>query len=917
MKHLLRILALFFATGVSSFAKNTVRTITQVTSAVTLSEDVDYVITGASPFAVTGSIDITNTDHAVVILENIRPSKALSYLSFITINGEAAVNDENCQVKMYAQGAIILPYDKDIKPLTVYSGQNFSGQSVNSFGLENSGGYMNTLTSIKLNNKIRSFKLKRGYMVTFSTLAGGRGYSRCFIADTEDLEFAQLPNVLDNKISSYRIFKWNDAEKKGIANDTRYASTQALNVSWCYSFGLGENRGMDCECVPHHIYEDWPSSAACGGVTYSPHMKTNNEPGNSADDRPQSVETILNNWENLMRTGMRLCSPSSHDGSLNHLWEFMDSIDARGWRCDILDIHSYWAEGSFGQLNGWYNRYKRPIWISEWVWGASWNNNGAFAGDKRNDDATYNGTLPILNKLNEWPYVERYAYWNSEQWYTNIYRDGQLTKLGQYYASMKSGMGYRKDYEYIPKFAYKKVNKLNINYVSSSKRADFTWNVPNGEQTDSMYIEMLGADGTWKRFTKIDGSESTEQTYQHVYQEIPAGGTYSFRIRAFDSDGVQRLSNEAYFSIGGAQGQPGFQYGHISFSSTSQITTYLTPADEEGTTTSVFLGMPSYNNTGMGLLCLVNTITSNQFRFTPFPWQLNYSTTMANEETVDFFSVAPGNYTFGTMQMEVGVCSSRISNKETEIAFNTPFDENTIPVVFVQAVASSSSYPLMARAYDVTSSGFKVKLERQATVSTSNFAPLKVHYLAVSPGSASMGNGKQLSAGTANERIGGSGPRYFYLTRENGEKYQLKNPFILTGPQTHNTEAASLFRIQSTVTESATAGNEEYTAVIGLRTMRQVDSTSGESTGTASKNGDFIGWLAVSDENGTTTSIQSAAPSSSALSVSVEGRRIHVDSASAYTIHTVDGIAVTAETELAPGIYIVKSGNETRKINLQ
>lgn len=894
-----------------------VKTTTQVTAAVTLSEDVDYVITGTSPFAVTGSIDITNTDHAVVILENIRPSKALSYLSFITVNGEAAVNDENCQVKMYAQGAIILPYDKDIRPLTVYSEQNFSGQSVNSFGLENSGGYMNTLTSTKLNNKIRSFKLKRGYMVTFSTSAGGRGYSRCFIADTEDLEFAQLPNVLDNKISSYRIFKWNDAEKKGIANDTRYASTQALNVSWCYSFGLGENRGIDCECVPHHIYEDWPSSAACGGVTYSPHMKTNNEPGNSADDRPQSVETILNNWENLMRTGMRLCSPSSHDGSLGHLWEFMDSIDARGWRCDILDIHSYWAEGSFGQLNGWYNRYKRPIWISEWVWGASWNNNGAFAGDKRSDDATYNGTLPILNKLNEWPYVERYAYWNSEQWYTNIYRDGQLTKIGQYYANMKSGMGYRKDYEYIPKFVYKKVNQLNVNYVPSSKRADFTWSVPNGEQTDSMYIEILGADGKWNIFKKIDGSESTEQSYQHVYPEIPAGGIYSFRIRAFDSDGVQRLSNEAYFSIGGAQGQPGFQYGHISFSSTSQITTYLTPADEEGTTTSVFLGMPSYNNTGMGLLCLVNTITSSQFRFTPFPWQQNYTTTMANEETVDFFSVAPGNYTFGTMQMEVGVCPSRISNKETEIAFNTPFDENTIPVVFVQVVASSSSYPFMARAYDVTSSGFKVKLERQATVSTSNFAPQKVHYLAVSPGNASMGNGKQLSAGTASERIGGSGPRYFYLTKENGEKYQLKNPFILTGPQTHNTEAASLFRIQSTVTESATADNGDYTAVIGLRAMRQVDSTSGESTGTAAKNGDFIGWLAVSDEVGTTTSIQSVMPSSSALSVSVEGRRIHVDSTSAYTIHTVDGIAVTTEMELAPGIYIIKSGNETRKINLQ
>ena len=52
---------------------------------------------------------------------------------------------------------------------------------------------MNTLSTAKLNNRIRSFKLKRGYMVTFSNNPAGRGYSRCFIADQADLEFASLP----------------------------------------------------------------------------------------------------------------------------------------------------------------------------------------------------------------------------------------------------------------------------------------------------------------------------------------------------------------------------------------------------------------------------------------------------------------------------------------------------------------------------------------------------------------------------------------------------------------------------------------------------------------------------------------------------------------------------------------------------
>lgn len=109
MKNRLCTLAMAFTFSCIAFAKNTTGRVDQVTTAITLSGDVDYVITNTTPFAVTGSINITNTEHAVIILENVRPSEALSYLSFIKINGEDAVNDETCQVKMYAHGSIIMP----------------------------------------------------------------------------------------------------------------------------------------------------------------------------------------------------------------------------------------------------------------------------------------------------------------------------------------------------------------------------------------------------------------------------------------------------------------------------------------------------------------------------------------------------------------------------------------------------------------------------------------------------------------------------------------------------------------------------------------------------------------------------------------------------------------------------------------
>ena len=78
-------------------------------------------------------------------------------------------------------------------------------------------------------------------MVTFAIGESGRGYSRCFVADKEDLELATLPNILKGRISSYRVFKWNDFSKKGLASDTRYDATQALNVQACYSWGTGED----------------------------------------------------------------------------------------------------------------------------------------------------------------------------------------------------------------------------------------------------------------------------------------------------------------------------------------------------------------------------------------------------------------------------------------------------------------------------------------------------------------------------------------------------------------------------------------------------------------------------------------------------------------------------------------------------
>jgi len=553
MNKLFRLLSL---AGIMTFSSltgwgiNTKTTVSQVTSAVTLSDETDYIITSATPFTDDGRIDIVNTEHAVVIMESVKPSAAISIVGeHLLINGAKAVNDVNCQVKIYNNGCIVMPYEKNYKPLTVFSGQNFEGDSCKDFGLENSNGFMNTLSTQKLNNRIRSFKLKRGYMVTFALRAGGRGYSRCFIAADKDLEMATMPAILDETISSYRIFKWYNTGKQALANDTRSEAIKALNVTSCYSFGLGEDKGVDCECVPHHIYEDWPSAAACGSATYSPHMKTNNEPGNSADDHPQTVKQILDNWENLMATGMRLCSPSSHDGSLAHLREFLDSIDARGWRCDIIDLHCYWNEWNFSNsIKTWVDTYHRPVWISEWVWGSSWGNNGIFA----EATGTYrdNPTQEQLQKnkevverictaLNGFDYIERYYYWNSEANCSKLYYDGKLTPAGEMYSKLNAGVGYNGRYDFAPKTPKQSdPTNLVINYDKETHTAHLTWYEPNGETNKKHCVQRrLSESSRWETLADM---ALKDEGASYSYNDTLSAHGYQYRIYVEDMNYTAR-----------------------------------------------------------------------------------------------------------------------------------------------------------------------------------------------------------------------------------------------------------------------------------------------------------------------------------------------------------------------------------------
>lgn len=907
-------------------AKNNPNTAYQVTSAINVTEAVDFHIAGITPFATAGSVNIVNPD-AVVIIDKTKPSLVLArHMQNIYINGEAAQNNVNCQVRMYNTGTIIYPYGKDFKPLTVYSEQNFEGTAVNDFGLENSGGYMNTLTDAKLNNAIRSFKLKRGYMVTFSIGARGRGYSRCFIADHEDLEFATLPAVLDKHITSYRVFKWNNAQKKGLASDTGAEGNQVLNSAWCYDWGPGQDRGVDTETVPHKIHKSWPAVADCGRVTYSPHMKTDNEPGNSADDQPGTVAEVLAYWEDAMATGMRLCSPSSHDGSLNWLREFMNEIDARGWRCDILDMHCYWPAGSFPGLQNWYNDYKRPIWISEFVWGASWNNNGIFAGDRSFSEAAqqanYEGMRPILENLNRWPYVERYAYWNSEADCSKIYKYGTgLSILGEFYAEMNSGLGYNENYQYVPRVVYKSPSNLTVDFAASKKVATLKWSHPNGELADSVVLERKIEEES-NLYVPVRTLYDVENTTLTVNDTLlgKSGAVY-YRIREYDSDRKVRTTNEVMISIPSATGNDFVKYGSLAILDTDPVTVEFNYPYEVAP--AVFTGLVTSKNADAVPTSLVTDVEKDKFTYKYFALQhQDDPVSFTKVENVPFMSLPIGNHKFGDMDIEVA--ATAVMGDTLEVKFAKPFPKGITPVVLAELNPTITAEPYFVRVWDVTNEGFKVITfhEEAAGVQVTTAQPL--FYAAFTPGSECIDEeeGLLLTAGLSDEKVYGIGARNLYFTDcdydEEGnvtrnDTLLLEDPLVFASMRTFNYTGGAVLRQSSVYNETI----DDKTYVEYMKVRKLVDSSK---TGIKNNSGtaDLFGWVALSKGGISTDAVGIDGVVSqgegAGMSVSVVDRRIIVHGTDDFEVFTLGGTKLSSAAVQQPGIYMVRSANSVVKV---
>ena len=511
-------------TGVLKFKKTNIRTdyasVTGFKSAKSISLDSAIVLTGfvVSPSVVLSGnsqlhlteIDAISADTKInivgedawVYFHSLSPQQVIDkYTKQISVDGVASIPGSNCRITQYYDGAVVIPHKSSIKALYLYSGANLTGVS-KYFRVSYSNSSTQGIGNIGVNgtNKAASFFLKKGYMATITQNQNGTGASKVYIAEDSDIIINGNINGKNDTVNIVRVAPWRWITKKGIGGNFT-----DFNTGWYYNWGAGSNSTVIKEYVPMQ-WGAWNVDVYSETLKTQPdetHVLGFNEP-DGVGQANMTMDQILNYWPKLMLTGLRLGSPAFV--RTDSLYKFMDKAIAKGYRVDYMCLHSYEKRTGDNYVNTiykpLYDKYKIPIWVTEFNYGASWN-----VTANENILTLYNGQKDFITKMNAAPFIERYALfaWSNP---VNMV-DSLCYSFEKYVASAVGvpsktvlsarGIFYR-DFESLPSRGNPLIYRTKI-----SKAKQLTATPPTTVDYDSHYFSFVSRnnDGTNRRRIQI------------------------------------------------------------------------------------------------------------------------------------------------------------------------------------------------------------------------------------------------------------------------------------------------------------------------------------------------------------------------------------------------------------------------------
>jgi len=347
-------------------------------------------------------------------------------------------------------------------------------------------------------------------MATFAVNDDGTGMSKVYIASESDLVVNALPSALSGKVSFIRVLPWIWVNKKGTGGDV--ANPRG---AWFYNWGMAVNSSMDREYAPMAWGKsslDLPTErTTLINKRKITHIMSFNEADNCNDQSGQYGQLCVHdtaaiNHKNLMKTGLRIVSPSCRESEeLQWLKSVNNLMVPAGTRMDVIGMHWYdWgglnsasdANSIFTRFKNkviaCYNYYKMPIWITE------------FNANKNRLRATQDAFLQLaLPWLESTPYVERYAYFQPDGGNGSfVDAGGNLTTTGNIYLNQVSTPSVPESYvnSYVNNLQ-SRMNEITTvdNIVSEKEQLKFQFNaisknlIVNSVSLDS--INLLNLQG--------------------------------------------------------------------------------------------------------------------------------------------------------------------------------------------------------------------------------------------------------------------------------------------------------------------------------------------------------------------------------------------------------------------------------------
>lgn len=290
----------------------------------------------------------------------------------------------------------------------------------------------------------------------------GESLLSCNIYTTETASHQlKIEAVLENEKKVTANIRTFFVSKKGLGIPTESpVMAQDMNGSWYYNWSSAPDvRVKDNLTFVPMIWGDYEQGKAWLADETNQIYGTvlgYNEP-DRADQSNLSVQTAAENQQLFTDSGLRVGAPAvSYPPSWNNLWfqEYSESIDMDD--VDFIPLHCYldWADGNADRLleaiDETYERYQKPIWITEFAI-ARWDENyPCFNGqDAQKNQEVCQYMQEVLAGLEARDYVERYAWqqFDMNDWAggsSALYNEktGELTALGTLYRNLGNPEGY-------------------------------------------------------------------------------------------------------------------------------------------------------------------------------------------------------------------------------------------------------------------------------------------------------------------------------------------------------------------------------------------------------------------------------------------------------------------------------------------